>query len=137
MNNPMAPLPKRVSRETRKPFGSQIQKLAYPARDGYHRHWFNEEPGRIDAALQAGYTHVEDKEGRKVQRVVGVANSGGALNAFLMELPEEWYQEDMKRQQEAIDKMDSAIRRGSVATSPDDGQYVPSQGITIRRGAKP
>lgn len=136
MNDPTNPnpLPKRVSKESRRPFGSSVQKLYYPPREQYHRHWFNEEPGRIDSALAAGYTHVQDKEGKKVQRVVGVASSGGALNAFLMEIPEEWYKEDMARQQSSIDEMDSAIRRGKVAATPGDNQYVPSQGISIKDG---
>ena len=30
----------------RKPFGTFDQKLAYPSREGFHRHWFNDEPGR-------------------------------------------------------------------------------------------
>lgn len=138
MDNSIQPLTtRRVSKDTRKPFGSMTQKLYYPPRAGYHRHWFNEDPGRIDTALEAGYTHVEDKEGRKVQKVVGVSPSGGPLNAFLMETPEEWYKEDMKREQDRINEMDQAIRRGSVATGPDDNQYVPSQGIQIRRGGKP
>jgi hypothetical protein len=124
---------KRVSKEDRKPFGSQTQKLAYPPRTGFHRHWFNEEPGRIDAALAAGYTHVEDKEGRKVQRIVGVNTAGGPLNAYLMEIPEEWYQEDMAEQQRLVDEKDAAIREGSVGGRPgEDGRYVKK--IEITRG---
>jgi len=124
---------KRVSKEDRKPFGSQTQKLAYPPRTGFHRHWFNEEPGRIDAALAAGYTHVEDKEGRKVQRIVGVNAAGGPLNAYLMEIPEEWYQEDMAEQQRLVDEKDAAIREGSVGGRPgEDGRYVKK--IEITRG---
>lgn len=133
MNNPVAPQ-RRVSKEARKPFGSQIQKLAYPAREGYHRHWFNETPGRIDDALAAGYTHVEDKEGSKVKRVVGVSEGGTALMAYLMETPEEWYKEDMAAQQALINATDEAIRRGTVAASPGDGRYVPDRGIKIREG---
>lgn len=136
MNAPTPNFTRRVSKETRRPFGSQSQKLAYEARAGYHRHWFNEIPGRIDDAITAGYTHVEDKDGKKVCRVVGVNQAGGSLTSYLMEIPEEWYQEDMARQQKAIDDMDDAIRRGKVEEQPGDNRYIPSQGIQIRSSGK-
>ena len=127
---------RRVGREARKPFGSHVQKLSYPERPGFHRHWFNNTPGRLESALAAGYTHVEDKEGRKVQRPVGVDDAGQVLLGFLMEIPEEWFQEDMAAQQKNVDEMDSAIRSGAVAGSPgSDGRYIPqTRGIKIDSG---
>lgn len=125
-----------VTRDKRRPFGSQTQKLAYEQRAGYHRHWFNDDPGRIHTALEAGYTHVVNKEGKNVQRVVGVNPAGGALMGFLMEIPEEWFQEDMARGQELVAKMDQAIKSGAVAGQPgQDGRYIPeSRGIKITSG---
>lgn len=136
MNTPNANVPtRRPTKESRKPFGSQIQKLAYPQRVGFHRHWFNDEPGRIEEALQAGYTHVEDKDGRKVQRVVGVATQGGALMGFLMEIPEEWFKEDMARNQQVVDERDAAIKAGHVTEEKGANQYVPQdRGISIKHG---
>lgn len=139
MNTPITSEPKplrRMTKEQRRPFGAQVQKLAYPTREGFHRHWFNDEPGRIDTALAAGYTHVEDKEGKKVQRVVGVNSAGGSLTAYLMETPEEWYQEDMRDQQKLVDERDEAIRKGSIAGAPgEDGRYV--KHISIKRSSSP
>lgn len=131
-----APKGRPVTREKRKPFGSQIQKLAYEQRVGYHRHWFNDSPGRIETALEAGYTHVEDKEGKKVSRVVGINPGGGPLMGFLMETPEEWYEEDMARQALLNKEREDAIRSGSVAGQPGkDGVYIPEQrGIKITTG---
>lgn len=130
---------RRVGKEGRKPFGNQVQKLAYPLRSGYHRHWFNDEPGRIEKALEAGYTHVEDKEGKKVVRVVGVNQGGGSLHGYLMEIPQEWYDEDMAAQQKVVDAMDQAIKDGSVVGKPGkDGVYVKSIKVeegTGRRGS--
>ena len=128
------PAARRLDKSTRKPFGSQDQKLAYEARPGFHRHWFNEIPGRIDSALEAGYTHVLNKEGSKVTQVVGVANSGQPLNAWLMELPQEWYDDDMKRQQQSVDEKDSAIRQGALDAKPGDNRYIPNRGISIKNG---
>jgi hypothetical protein len=123
-----------VTRDKRKPFGSRQQKLAYEERPGYHRHWFNDTPGRVEQALEAGYTYVQDKDGKKVSRVVGVAEGGGPLTAFLMEIPEEWYKEDMAAEQRRVDEMDGAIRKGAVSGEPGkDGRYVPEHlGIKIQ-----
>lgn len=128
------PLARKITKETRKPFGSQDQKLAYEARPGFHRHWFNGIPGRIDSALEAGYTHVIDKDGRKVTRVVGVDTGGGPLQGWLLELPEEWWQDDMKRQQKVVDEKDAAMRQGALDAKPGDNRYVPARGISIKDG---
>lgn len=121
-----------VAPRVRKPFGSLGQKLAYAARPGYHRHWFNDTRIRLTEALEAGYTYVVDDNGRNVQRVVGVNEGGTPLMGFLMETPQEWYNEDMIVQQREVDKVDEAIHRGSVEGQVgQDGRYIPSRGISI------
>lgn len=102
----------------RKPFGSMVQKLAFPPRAGYHRHWFNEEPGRIAQALENGYLHVKDNASQKpVTRVVNKAGQ----QAFLMEIPQEWFDKDMADQQQAVNDKEDTIRRGQVdASDPRD-----------------
>jgi hypothetical protein len=119
---PDGPGDRRVSRENRKPFGSQTQKLAFKKREGYHHHWFNETPGRIASAKNAGYNHVLDETtGKPIQMVVGVTQQGGPLNAFLMEIPQEWFDDDMAAQQQAVDEREDTIRRGQVtANDPRD-----------------
>lgn len=119
-------------RQNRKPFGALDQKLAYAMRQGFHRHWFNDVAGRIDRALEAGYEHVKDKEGKNVCKVVGTAEGGGPLHAYLMEIPEEWYQEDMAAQQQRIDAVEETIKRGEFEKKEGDGRYVPAQGISIK-----
>lgn len=127
---------RRISRQNRRPFGSQTQKLAFKRREGYHHHWFNDVPGRIDAAKDAGYTHVVDVVSNKnVQMVVGVTAQGLPLTAFLMEIPEEWFKDDMDAQQKQIDAKEATIRRGQVdAADPrerDDRFYNSAQGRKI------
>ena len=119
-------------KSVRKPFGAMTLKLAYPERPGFHRHWFNETVGRIQRAQEAGYEHVV-AEGKPVQKVVGTAEGGGALNAFLMEIPQEWYDEDMAAQQREIDDKEKAIKRGELEGQDGDNRYVPAQGISIKR----
>jgi len=122
-------LPKRPER---KPFGSMQLKMAYEKREGFHDHWFNDIPGRIDRATEAGYEHVKDKDGKNVSRVVGTSPEGGPLTAYLMRIPEEWYSEDMKLEQAIIEEREELMRRGKFE-APEKG-YVGQQGITIRQG---
>ena len=121
-------------RSARKPFGSMSLKLDYPQRTGFHRHWFNDIPGRVARAVEAGYEHVKGSDQKNVSRVVGVAEGGGALTAFLMEIPEEWYQQDMAAEQRIINEKEAAMKRGVADGKEGEGQYVPKQGITIRQG---
>lgn len=105
--------PPRRSRANRKPFGSREQRLAYPPREGYHRHWFNDVPGRIIRAQEAGYEQVHGPDGKPVSEVVGTSRGGGSLTAYLMEMPREWYDEDMAAQEEAVLELLGQIRTGA------------------------
>ena len=97
----------------RRPFGSLAQKLHYAQREGYHRHWFNDSPGRIQRALDASYTHVLEN-GKPVSRPVDVAPGGGALMGFLMEIPKEWWEADQKEVQDRIKEQEEGIIRGEA-----------------------
>lgn len=126
-------------RATRKrvPFGTVEQKLAAPPREGYHRHWFNDEPGRLLRAENAGYTKVVDPAtGAPISKVVGVARGGGALTAYLMEIPIEWYMEDQKANETEYAQRMAGIRNGRVPGGPTgaDGEavYIPKTGISIQ-----
>lgn len=113
----------------RKPFGSLDQKLAAPPRKGYRRHWFNDKPGRIDEALEAGYTFVRDGNDRPKSKVT---NAGGQ-RSYLMEIPEKWYLADVAAGQKEPDRIDAALRRGKVSNAEDDPHtYVPKDGIRIK-----
>jgi hypothetical protein len=102
------PRPKR----TRRPFGSMEQKLQWPDREGFHRHWFNDDPGRLIRADEAGYTKVNDEDGKPVQCVVGTARGGGPLIAYLHETPQQWFDEDMAAQEAVVMDLKRQIERG-------------------------
>ena len=119
----------------RKPFGTMEQTMAYAKREGFHRHWFNDVRDRISRAQEAGYEHVTGNDGKNVQMVVGTAEGGGALHAFLMEIPQEWYDEDMRAQQKLVDEREAQIKKGDAERQAGDGRYVPSQGIKISHGS--
>jgi hypothetical protein len=127
----------------RKPFGGQRQKLMHPERPGYHRHWFNDEPNRINQALGAGYEHVNDEKDRPVSYVVGSAKGGGPLVAYLMEIPLLWFNEDMAAQDAAVLDRLQDIRAGRFENpaDPRTGQTMLYRGstrgdISIREGTR-
>jgi hypothetical protein len=116
-------------RKLRKPFGSLSQKLALPERPGYHQHWFNDEPGRVDEAVANGWSHVQDREKKPIRRVVGRGRDSGALYAYAMQLPEIFWAEDVRaRHQKAQDRVDE-IRKNPFrskpgqATTADQGKF--------------
>lgn len=118
----------------REPFGEPRLKLQAPARPGYRRYWFNDEPGRIQRALGAGYSFVK-VNGRNTRNVVGRSKNGSAQVAYLMEIPEGWFLQDVRRQQAKVDEIDTAIRGGSLGAQKGelakdgDNRYVPKDGI--------
>jgi hypothetical protein len=119
----------------RVPFGSFELKLQLPPRPGFHRHWFNDKPGRIERAELAGYTQVRDASGKPISRPVGVRDGGGALHAYVMEIPQELYDEDFLRAQARVDEIDASIKQGKLATKEGDSRYVPSNSpIRIEHG---
>jgi hypothetical protein len=81
-------------RERRQPQGAFTQKLAYAARPGYYRHWFNDSPGRIDEALAGGWAFVRGKDRNPVSRHVGQGRDNKGQIGFIMEIPEIIRRED-------------------------------------------
>ena len=117
---------------------------------GYHMHIINDVPGRIEEALSAGYEFVSPSEiggtvsnvvsgntdlGDKVRFLVGRAEGDG-LYAYLMKIPQDWYEEDQQELQTVNDRVDTAIRSGKNTKdgASSDGFYVPKGGISLKRG---
>lgn len=114
----------------RVPFGAAELRLAYPLREGFRRYWFNDVPGRLFRAKQAGYSHVVDPNtGENVNLVTGKQQGGQELRTYLLEIPEEWYWQDMGVQQDALEQRLTDIRTGRGGPGAEDNRYVPSRGI--------
>lgn len=118
-----APVPKIA----RRPFGRAELKMARPKRPGFVRRWFNDSPGRIARAQEAGYVHVLEN-GSPVSMIVGKhVERGGGMQGFLMEIPQEFYDEDFARKQEALDELDKTIYEGGYKKGPgDENRYIPT-----------
>ena len=136
------------TRRKRVPLGAPVYKLDAPAREGYHRHWINDTPGRLAKAQQGDYTFVTDPDdemnksdpGAKTSVIVGVHPDGSPMRAYLMEIPLEYYEEDQKAEQAQIDKFDAELRRGTVrgADAQDSGAYyLPSTPLVETGSNKP
>lgn len=120
----------------RQPFGTMEQELAYPTRPGYRRYWFNDKPGRIRRAAKAGYAHVIDPDTREnVSRVTDRVDGRGQ-SSYLMEIPIKWYQEDMGKQAQVLERRLHDIRTGTAEPESAEQRYVPKQGITVRRSGQ-
>jgi hypothetical protein len=125
-------------RAIRQPFGNLTQKLALPKRAGYHRHWFNDVAGRIDEALTSGWSHIMNpRDGKPLKRAVGTGRDNGVLNAYAMELPEIFWQEEMDaRHKQASEKIDAIKKQpfrsapGQAKASDTDKFYSPAEGTT-------
>jgi hypothetical protein len=127
------PLAEKRARRKTNPFGGMTQKMARPMRPGFHRYWFNDAPGRIMLAQEAGYEHVL-KDGAPETYPCGTNPTGGVMLAYHMEIPEEFYREDMAAQQAVIDRREEGYKRGKDEHGEigKDGRYEPSRGIKFQ-----
>lgn len=106
----------------------ESRRLRFPKREGFHRHVFNDDKktNRIQRALDAGYTFVtEDVDGRDPRAGdasrIGKNTSqhvGDGMMGFLMEIPQELYEEDQGAKQTKIDMREAQVRREK---KPSDG----------------
>ena len=117
-------------RRERVPFGFPQKKLHAPSDDGFHYRVFNDgwakEPGRIQRAQRAGYEIVEGWE----TLPVGTNDDGSPIKGVLMRIPDEWYEEDQKAKQREVDKIDEAVKKGTIEKQQSDLRYSPD-GIKV------
>ena len=109
-------------RAMRKPFGAMTQKLAYPQRPGYHRHWTNDTPGRVDDMKERGWSHVIGKDSAPVKRVVGTGRDKGALYAYLLEIPQVFWGEDRMKERERSRAVMESLKKRPIQSRPGEAQ---------------
>jgi hypothetical protein len=123
----------------RVPLGQHVSKLAYPPRPGFVRRWISDLPGRVDRALGAGWSHVKNIKNKTPVKMVTDPSLGmSGRQGFLMELPEELYQEDQKLKQDSLDEVDNAIYNGVHNQEANDKRYNPTfapNKFEVRRGS--
>mgnify|MGYP005843642093 CR=1 FL=1 len=103
------------------------QRLVAPSRPGFHRRWVNDEGPGLQNRLQRGYEFVTDDdeaipssdEGSRKSQIVGTGKDGQPLRAYLMEIREDFYEEDQRAREESIRKNESQIRRAEYGGPGD------------------
>lgn len=132
-------------RAERVPLGTPKAKLAFPDRPGYMRRVINDIGDRVIRAERGGWQFVEDERerdesgrGKRVSMTVGTKPDGTPMWAYLMEIREEFYQEDQKAKQSAINETEAAINRGDPTgvTEEKDKFYRPSSAGEIHTNAR-
>ena len=118
-----------VSRPKRTPI-NRSKILDSKPRPGFVRRLVNEEPGRIQAFLDAGWTFCDKDQNtsdKRVQdgssldsadrRVVNRGRDARANTAVLMEVPEEFYKEDFAEKQKENDRIEEMLdpRKSKIA----------------------
>ena len=132
------------TRRERTPFSASRKRLEVRYVDEdfekkWHPHWFNEQDGRVERAVDAGYEFVKPEEvigvgdrevhsgntdlNSKVSRVVGRAEGNIPIRAYLMKLRLDWYKEDQAKKQEVNDLVDKAIRAGRAGGAEVKNRY--------------
>lgn len=142
---------KREGKRKRVPFGSHRLKLQLSADDlkmideaGYVARWFNDQHGRIEAALAGGYEHIDPEyatslgqsalhEGntdlnKRVSKVV--TKQGEPVRAYLMWIKKRFFNEDQKAKEAVNRQVDDAIRAGQPGGATVENQYIPKTGIS-------
>lgn len=129
-------------RNTRVPLGVARSKLTVAGRDGYVRRWINDAEGRLQNAQDGGYQFVMndaiaqigdkdvDNENRDLgARVSRVVDKTSGQRAYLMEIKEEFYQEDQAAKVAKVEETDRRIRKGKLEEVEES--YIPDQGRGI------
>lgn len=113
----------------------QQRTIAFSERPGFKRYLVNDEPGRVNMFLKAGWTvvqgeennlsdnlsHTEHQMGSIVKKVVNRGTNATAHHGILMEIPLEIWEQDQRDKQKDVDKLDAAI--DSTKTSQTGADY--------------
>lgn len=132
---------KSVAERKRIPMSVPVQKLEAPDIPGYHLHWFNGTPERIQRALDGGYEFVDSRDmkinnvslggdstasgntdmGSRVSVVSGseVDAHNQPVRLILMKIKQEWYDEDRKLIENRNEQVAAALRGGLLGSEQD------------------
>lgn len=105
----------------------------------YYARWFNDQDGRPERALEAGYEYVKPSEiaglgdselhqgntdlNSRVSKVVGRAEGNIPIRAYLMRIDIDWYNEDQAEKEKQNAKVDEAILAGKAGGAEIGNPY--------------
>lgn len=138
-------------RKARGPLGGGVQKLTVEQRPGFVRRWVNDDAGRLTMFENNDYEYVSEPTkvgsgiqdgnsdlGSRISTIVGKKEDGTPQRAYLMEIREDWYQEDQAQKAAKIDADERGIMsgRGNLNEIDAGKSYVPEGGISITSGRR-
>lgn len=113
------------SQKKRTPIGTR-NVLTAPERDGYKRRFVNDKDNSIQRYLDAGYTIVEntsigEDSANEASQLGSAARKpvGGGMNAVLMEIRKDWYQEDQDAKEARLKQNEQGLLNDQNGNSPD------------------
>lgn len=130
-----------TGRSARVPLGVARSKLSVPTRQGYKRRWVNDTEGRLmnaqnggyefatDQSLQIGAQDIDNENRDLGARISRVVDKSTGQKAYLMEIKEEFYQEDQLVKAKAVAEKDNLIKHGKL--DDDAERYIPDKGRGI------
>jgi len=95
---------------------------------GYRGYWGVDRDGQIDQLQAAWYEFVTDSAGNKI-----TANAGKGNAHYLMMIKSEYYEEDMKTQQDAITELEKASSRVAKGEYTDGTGGKSGEGTSLHR----
>lgn len=116
----------------------QQRTIAFQERPGWKRRLVNDEPGRIQMFLKAGWTivqgeennlsdrlsHTEHQIGSAVRKVVNKGATATAHHGILMEIPLELWKQDQLEKDKEVNKLDAAIDPSKTSQTGHDYGYI-------------
>ena len=102
--------------------GGHRLKLAASGKVGETRRWSNDDGDTIARRQELGYEFVSDtgvktdQPGSRIARRVGTQEDGSPLYAYLMETPDQLYQQGLDEREREDAKVDAAIQAGRDVT---------------------
>lgn len=139
---------KEEPRKKRVPLGQHRSVLEAETREGYHRLWVNDYPeGHLQKAIDGGYMFTQAGEnpgdelrshdlGSMRSEIVGTKPDGTAMRGYLMEIRQEWFEEDMAASLKHAQDIDAQIRGGTAGNDGNefgsDNRYTPDGGINYQ-----
>jgi hypothetical protein len=132
--------PERMSMDVNGPLTYNPELLAQLRAEGLTPRLVSDDPGRVDKFLRRGYKFVQD-DGRIGDERAGEATKlggnavkhvGSWKTGFLMAIPTDWYEEDHKRKQDAIDETEKGMKapRKGAKLAPDAQGEAYGPGLT-------
>ena len=135
-----------TNKKDRIPFGGQRQKLQLSPADqkrfeeeGYKVRWINDQHGRMDQALNAGYVFVKPEEAPslgaglshegnsdlndKVSQVVSKGHP--VIRAYFMKIKRAWWEEDQLEKEKINQRIDQSLLAVEKGGQSIEGGYTP------------